>query len=214
MSDVQRPSEAQPTDNLDGYAARTIPVHVPLDAEQHVLILEEAQRILQGANSVALGPCTCRQTEKRCDAPVDVCLSLNTEPSELMEGFRPVTVDEALDALRRSHDAGLVHLAYRKDGGEIQEFCSCCSCCCWFLTRMKASGNTRELHASPFVAQIDKEACVGCGTCVQRCPFDAWSQAEAGRPPVFDPNACFGCGVCVSACPAGALTLQGRTPRP
>ena len=210
MTDTPNQPAAESTDNLDGYSARTIPVHVPLDAEQHVLVLEEAERILRHADSVALGPCTCRQTEKRCDAPVDACLSLNTDIAELMEGFRPVSVEEALDSLRRSHEAGLVHLAYRKDGGEIQEFCSCCSCCCWFLTRMKASGNTRELHSSAFIAQMDASRCVSCGTCVQRCPFDAWSQPEAGGTPVFDPDACYGCGVCVSACPAGALSLEGR----
>ena len=210
MTDRPKQPEIEPVDNLDGYSAQTIPVRVPLEAEQHVLVLEEAQRILHVADSVALGPCTCRQTEKRCDAPVDACLSLNTDPSELMEGFRPVTVDEALDALRRSHEAGLVHLAYHKDNGGIKEFCSCCACCCWFLTRMKASGNTRELHASGFVARREDARCVGCGRCVQRCPFDAWTAVENGGAPAFDPSACYGCGVCVSACPTGALSLEDR----
>jgi len=42
--------------------------------------------------------------------------------------------------------------------------------------------------------------CVGLGTCVRACPFDAIHMADNSLP-VVDQELCTGCGNCVSACP-------------
>jgi len=62
---------------VDRYTATTIPVRVDVDVKQAVLNLEEAEKILREANSIALGPCDCRRTTQKCDAPIDSCLTLN-----------------------------------------------------------------------------------------------------------------------------------------
>ncbi len=63
------------------------------------------------------------------------------------------------------------------------------------------------------VAVVDPEACVGCGRCVQECPYQAVSlegEGKEARARVVTP-ACKGCGVCAGACPTGAAQLLGFT---
>ncbi|NLC11760.1 MAG: Fe-S cluster domain-containing protein [Firmicutes bacterium] len=48
--------------------------------------------------------------------------------------------------------------------------------------------------------------CLGLGTCVEACPFDAISMGENKLPRV-DEDLCTGCGVCVKACPRGVIRL-------
>ncbi len=52
--------------------------------------------------------------------------------------------------------------------------------------------------------------CVGFGTCVKVCNFDALSMGADGLPVVNTAN-CVGCGACVAACPKGMLTLVPQT---
>lgn len=53
-----------------------------------------------------------------------------------------------------------------------------------------------------------KYACLGLGTCVRNCPFDAIHiNKELGIAEV-DPDKCQACGKCVAACPKEVLALQ------
>jgi ferredoxin len=58
---------------------------------------------------------------------------------------------------------------------------------------------------SVFIAFVDQDRCVGCGTCHDVCPADAISVDEIAK---VDPKRCTGCGFCVNQCPRGALTLH------
>ena len=51
-----------------------------------------------------------------------------------------------------------------------------------------------------------KFGCLGFGTCVAACPFDALHMGENGLP-VVDTYACTGCGKCQETCPQGVMTL-------
>jgi len=206
-------SSLQSSNVLDEYSAQTIPVHVDLDVKQTVLELSEAEALLRTARSIALGPCTCRQTEQNCDAPIDTCLNLDATADlavEEIEGFRYVNVEIALDVLRASHKAGLVHLAFRRPGTKVTEFCSCCSCCCWFLTRLGKAADPEALSPSTFVASHRVDRCIACGACVSKCAFGAWQCPEEGAKPELDRSKCMGCGVCVTACPSGAIAFDPR----
>jgi electron transport complex protein RnfB len=49
--------------------------------------------------------------------------------------------------------------------------------------------------------------CLGFGTCVAVCPFDAIWMGSDGLP-VVDRERCTGCGKCVTACPRAIIDLQ------
>ncbi len=54
--------------------------------------------------------------------------------------------------------------------------------------------------------------CLGLGTCVRACPFDALSMGENNLP-VVNKARCTGCGVCVENCPKDIITLSSATTR-
>jgi NADPH-dependent glutamate synthase beta subunit-like oxidoreductase/NAD-dependent dihydropyrimidine dehydrogenase PreA subunit len=54
--------------------------------------------------------------------------------------------------------------------------------------------------------------CLGLGTCVKACPFDALAMGEKGLP-VVDPAKCTGCGTCEKVCPKHIITLSSVTRR-
>ena len=57
---------------------------------------------------------------------------------------------------------------------------------------------------------INKDLCVGCGTCVPGC-LGAALEVVDGLAAV-DRDKCLLCGVCVDACPTGAISLIGEEP--
>lgn len=54
--------------------------------------------------------------------------------------------------------------------------------------------------------------CIGLGTCVKACPFDALSMGPDGLP-VVDEVKCTGCGTCVRVCPVMIMKLTSVTDR-
>ena len=51
--------------------------------------------------------------------------------------------------------------------------------------------------------RIDKDTCIGCGTCADGCPVFAISPGDDGKY-VIDEDSCIECGACESVCPVGA----------
>jgi heterodisulfide reductase subunit A len=64
----------------------------------------------------------------------------------------------------------------------------------------------------PFVPQVSELRCVGCGFCVEVCPYQAIELVER-RPfqvtAQVNETLCKGCGLCVSACRGKAMSLRG-----
>ena len=58
------------------------------------------------------------------------------------------------------------------------------------------------------IARIDQEACIGCGTCVERCPLDTLRLDEKGKAIIAYPDDCMTCYVCERLCPAKAIYVQ------
>jgi len=71
----------------------------------------------------------------------------------------------------------------------------------------------REEFLCGHEAIIRQDDCVRCGTCLERCRFDAVRKTEGGaEEPDFwiDPIFCEGCGVCVACCPVQAVDFPER----
>lgn len=55
--------------------------------------------------------------------------------------------------------------------------------------------------------KIDESKCVGCGNCVEVCPFGTL-KIRAGKATVEHPDNCRECGACINACPNGAISKR------
>lgn len=52
--------------------------------------------------------------------------------------------------------------------------------------------------------------CLGLGSCVKACPFDAMYMSDNGLPVVIE-DKCTACNVCVTTCPRGIMALIPRS---
>ncbi len=74
--------------------------------------------------------------------------------------------------------------------------------------RFKYEG-VEDCRAAALVGGGDKSClygCLGYGTCVRACPFNALSMGDSGLP-VVDITKCTGCGKCESACPKKVIEV-------
>jgi len=199
-------------DFLKDMTAVTVPVNIRIEGKQKILDLATAEELLRKAKLISLGNCGCRDKMKHCDSPLDVCISMDKEAEDLIKKGRakPVSVQKAMDALKRSHEAGLVHLAFTTKG-DPQPFiiCSCCSCCCQALSGLLRFNIPDAVFMSDHVAVQNTENCTNCGTCAQRCRFHARRMIDGQL--VFDPEKCFGCGLCITTCPSEAISFVKRS---
>ena len=192
---------------------RVIPVEKVLDAgRSQILAPESLRQLIEGSARVAVSRCTCRTTMKKCAAPVEVCLQINRGADYTLErgSGREVTKEEALAIVRRSEEAGLVHVTMNSAGSGTF-ICNCCGCCCQAFTMLIAHG-TRLCDPSRYRPQVRTEACKGCGTCGKRCWFGAIA-VGAGDVSAVAEDRCLGCGLCAEGCPEGAIAMvEARTP--
>jgi len=68
----------------------------------------------------------------------------------------------------------------------------------------------KELTVEGVVSHVNEHYCLGCGLCVEACPFGAASLVEAeggGQVSRVQAALCKGCGACSVACPTGAASI-------
>jgi NAD-dependent dihydropyrimidine dehydrogenase PreA subunit len=208
----------QATRRSEGFwkIAKTIPVDIEIMAEHRVLNLEKAKDYLDKAHSFAVLNCGCRTARGNCDAPLDVCLDMDNAAELVLskddfkdKNPRRITKEEALQVLERSHEAGLVHMAYDVMGEDkVNAICSCCSCCCAILSSVLRFGLFPQLLTSDTISVTDMSKCTGCGICVERCQFGA--REKIGDSLAINPQLCMGCGLCVTKCPTTAIRLVAK----
>lgn len=194
-----------------------IPAMVEIKAQHTVLNFERVKKYITDAKTIVLMNCSCKMKRKHCDAPIDVCIALNGWAekylsSDEFKARQPhkATVDEALKALKKSNEAGLVHMAYiytdNRNNGNPDAICSCCSCCCSILGGILRFGMAPHLLKGSAKSSRDASKCENCGVCVDRCHFGARTM-ENGRL-IYDEDKCLGCGLCVTTCPTQAISLS------
>ena len=195
------------------FSSKVVPIHESLQLAQWVLPTNQAIEILLNARSLALTDCICRSRYQRCDNPLDVCILLDGAADKQIEQgrARPISLEEAKATLIRTDEKGLVHLTiYNPDQG-VYAICSCCSCCCHELQLLKKYGRRDLVAKSEYVARTDMEACTHCGSCVERCVFEARTITDRGMQQY--PDKCYGCGLCVIICPQDAIVMERRMER-
>jgi NAD-dependent dihydropyrimidine dehydrogenase PreA subunit len=149
--------------------------------------------------------------KKRCDHPLENCIKYDELAEYLIEkGIgKEITKKEALEVIRKSEEAGLVHMVDNAREG-IKHTCNCCGCCCWSVGTIRRKRIPRDvLMATYFLRETDRERCTGCGECVDICPVQVIKME--GDFPVVDKEWCIGCGVCAVPCPTSAVKLVRRS---
>jgi ferredoxin len=184
---------------------RVIPIDTALTPDQQVLPFEDVRDIVEKAKTVAVVPCPCRVSAQKCDKPREVCMQLNRGADYAIERGtgRQITKEEAIQILRESQAAGLVHMTTNTKHAD-HVICNCCGCCCIMIPVLVKRG-VGMLGPSRYLASVDSKTCTACGTCGDACPFSAITMEDVA---IVDNNKCFGCGVCAVACPVDAIVLS------
>ena len=194
--------------------ARVLPIEQTLTPETNIHPFEEVSRYIEEARTITVSTCYCRHEQrllgKGCQYPDDVCLQLGPFAEFMKErGFgREITKEEALDVLKRSVEAGLIHTS-SNTLDRIDYICNCCTCCCGPLKMLRTLNAPVRSISSNYEAAVDADTCIGCGECVDRCQMDAVTLND--EIAVIDLDRCIGCGVCVYHCPVDSLSLVPRS---
>ena len=194
-----------------------VPVEEQVDLqEQIVLPYEEITKILDKYDTFGVGTCYCRHKQdllkKPCklDAPRENCLIFGNGAKFLIkhEFIKPISKDEALKTLKESEELGLVHTAFHlPEDSEYNEnaICSCCKCCCATI-ELHHRGLSAMNTLTSYLAKVNEETCVGCGTCVEKCPMEAIELEDNFA--IVDEERCIGCGICAHHCPEESMKLD------
>ena len=190
----------------------SIPVNENLAVKNPILPYEQIDEILAGHQTFAVANCVCRQEmrliDHGCEKPLETCLAFDSSAAYFVQDGRGryITREEALALVRQAEVAGLVlQPGNTRNPGNL---CMCCGCCCGVLRSLKMNPHPASMVSSPFFAVVDREACAGCGTCLERCPMDAISLPDGTTE--IGLERCIGCGLCTTTCPSDALSLSRK----
>ena len=198
---------------------RVVPARRAISEGAKLLPSEDVQAILDRAAKFALANCSCRRIATRCDLPVEVCLQVNraAEYAITRGTGKELTKEEAMKILDFAEETGLIHSVYN-NSGVPNVICNCCTDCCVFYYPLSKYGVLEKgVARSRFQAEVDKVACKGCQTCLERCPFEAVEMVKiSGEKKLkaqISSDKCFGCGVCAVGCESEAIKLvEVRSP--
>jgi len=192
---------------------------LPEDDHSEILGWERASRLIQDATAVGVSMCACRHKamhlDRACDAPVDVCLSLNGGAVALARSgnVKLITASEGMRILEQCKEAGLVQVGDNVQR-QVAYICNCCRCCCGMLDAIRHFDIRNAVVTSNWLMNVNADTCKGCGKCAPACPIDAVTMTEAApKKAVIDNDLCLGCGVCYRACKFDALHMTPRAQR-
>lgn len=193
---------------------RVIPVPGAITAHHSIMPYEEARKIIEGEELIAVAPCICRKEHKMtgegCNRPLESCLMFGVAAQYYIDNGlgRRISKEEALKIIEEAERDGRV--LEPSNAQKITAMCTCCGCCCQILLNLKKIPNPAHVVVSRYIANIDESLCVLCGTCVERCQMEAITLGEESA--ILDKNRCIGCGLCVTTCPEEAITLKEKPP--
>lgn len=185
--------------------------------------IEECERVFDIATSIVQLPCVCRHFAGTPEQ--GYCIGLTVTPIDdvLEEAFKAyrdgpdtsalqrLTKDEAMAVLQRAEAEGLMHSVWTFKTPFIAAICNCKLSAGCMAMKTTLTYGFKTMWKGEYHATVDEAACVGCGACVERCPFGA-VELDAREVAVVQPEECYGCGICRSACNLDALSLVDREP--
>ncbi len=196
---------------------RVIPVEKEIDiGQEEILTTEMVSKIIENNDDIARAYCYCRHEKDlinepcKLDAPRDNCILLGKSAQfAIKHNFaKPISKEEVIQIFKEAEEYGLVHKVFHvhmDTKREVESICSCCRCCCGIF-QLYYLGIMPFNTVSSYLAEISKEDCIGCATCVEKCPIEAISLE--GSIAFVNNDKCIGCGVCSYHCPEEAIKLK------
>lgn len=194
---------------------QVIPIEKEIPVKQEALTYQQVSNLIENTKSFMVNECICKKKQglldNPCEKPTEVCMGLNSEPGYYENhpwGGRVISKEEAYEVLRKSEEAGLVHMTSNLESGHGY-ICNCCGCCCGLL-RAVNMGIPNAVN-SHYYAQINPDDCDACGICAEeRCQVNAIEKGKDSYKIIKEK--CIGCGLCVSSCPTEAIQLFHKQP--
>ncbi|MFX1490419.1 MAG: 4Fe-4S binding protein [Promethearchaeota archaeon] len=202
--------------NVPGF--KVIPIEETIEPDTVLVPYQKLKESVKEARVISVAECICRKEGRLvrggCDKeyPTENCLSFGAAAEYYIENGigREITAEEAIKILDEADEAGLVHAGANKT--HLSNICNCCPCCCGLMRGITQFGfDKHKFMNAIFESIIDKDLCIACNSCVERCPVGAITMEEEFA--VVDRNKCLGCGLCHRTCPEEAITLQLREDR-
>ena len=159
---------------------RVIPVESAIPADTISIENESCNKYIEdNEGHLSVTPCQCRRVRRLMgegsgDLDEGYCLFMG-HVADMFNNTgkgRPVTVAEAKELIRKCDERGCVHQITTLHQGETFAICNCMpeSCLALGLTQYF---NTPATSKSNYIAEIDREKCVACGQCTDRCANNA-----------------------------------------
>ncbi len=194
-----------------------ISINKKIDIPSETIVLtQDIEKLINKFKDIAVGYCFCRHHKDLLGKPCkqtdmrENCFTFGKSARYTSEqGFaRLISREEALDLLKKSEEAGLVHKAFHPHEDITKAETSICNCCedCCATFEMWREGVLPLTNTTNYLANIDIERCTGCQKCVEKCPIHA---IELNDDDKAERNAewCIGCGVCAHFCEENAISL-------
>jgi len=193
---------------------KLIKVDATVDTQSKVLSFELIEDMINRNKVFCVIPCQCRLIAELDGEPCKVapaamgCFVAGPSAQALINlGFgKQLTKEEAIDYIKKTEKAGLVHNA-SNDSSDHNFVCNCCSCHCGALIPTKRF-HLPHVRPSNFAPTPNPELCIKCETCVKKCPMEAISHASKEADIVIDYDLCIGCGVCAANCKKNAILME------
>jgi ferredoxin len=199
------------------HRSRILTVSEKIEPQHDIIPVEEVYHIIEQNESFALVPCPCRRRAdiegvRKCKDkyPVYNCIILGPTAEGLLDLGDPenkrATKEEVIKIAKDAAEMGLVHTTDNYSG-PANILCQCCECCCGLLAGLTRPGlkNPKSIAQANYLATVNPDNCAACGTCVDRCKFNAISIAEFAK---INEERCMGCGLCAVTCPNDAITMR------
>ena len=200
---------------------KLIEINNSLDVKSQALPYELVKQLIDDNEDFAVIPCQCRLigelTGEPCDcAPASMgCFLVGIAAKgveQMCDDAQILTKEEAIQFLKDTEKAGLVHNT-TVGSEEMGVFiCNCCSCHCGALYPARLI-HVKGASTSNYAPKINMELCVKCETCMKKCPSEAiyhkWpiEPDSSDEQMVVKEELCIGCGVCAANCPKDAIKM-------